>query len=105
MTESPNVLVTIDVTEDDIEKGEAHRSCSCALALAVKRAVKTDVSIETRMLRLRNFSGRIVYEVLHNQGSFVTAFDLHKYRYSPGHPRPKPISFQIEVPKEYVKCS
>lgn len=104
MTESPNVLVTIDVTEDDISTGQCHSPTCCAIALAARRVFATKVSVGTQFLRIQNVHGDTLDRILHNQTKFVRAFDLYKINVLKN-PRPSPISFQIEVPKEYVKCS
>ena len=94
------MLVTIDVTDDDLENGKCASIYECAMALAAKRVIKADtVYVGVRDVFYFNADDPF-QNVPHNHTKFIDAFDLWKKNEGT---RPSPFSFQIDVPKEYIR--
>lgn len=96
------MLVTIDVTDDDLENGKCTSIYECAMALAAKRVIKANVVyVGVRDVFYYNTNDPF-QNVPHNHTKFIVAFDSWKKGEGP---RPSPFSFQIDIPKEYVRLS
>lgn len=49
---TPTIILTVDVTQDDIDHGTRQSSCGCPVALALKRAGHLYVSVGVATLDL-----------------------------------------------------
>lgn len=99
------MIVTIQVTKEDIKKGEPCQSADCPLALAIARHVKKPY-FPTVGLYLVHFlspdngdlSPLRLARLPGPAKTFRNAFDHHP---SLGH---QPFSFQLDIPDEFCIC-
>jgi hypothetical protein len=80
--------VTIDVTQEDIDKGERGDACKCPIALACHRILKEGVWVCEDLMSI---SGEDEDVVLPDEAQdFIKRFDY-------GH-SPEPFTFTIQIP-------
>jgi hypothetical protein len=78
---------TIRVTQQDIDKGEQGATMTCPVALAVKRAFRSDVKVDR--ISIRFFDSNDVIPLPPKAVGFIACFDNEL--------TVQPISFRVKV--------
>ena len=101
----------IQVTSDDIKKGEPGNACSCAISLALKRQFKTDdiqtkinhnkerveLRIDDKIYHTNNLSDEyLVSNFIDSFDNYIFCEDDEDYEIDNVVPEPFPIEFEIE---------
>jgi hypothetical protein len=86
------VKITVSVTEEDINKGIIGSSCSCPVALAIKKSTNFHPSVDHYTAALLNpeDDGLTLCDLPHSVRCFIFAFDDHK--------PVRPFTFELEIP-------
>jgi hypothetical protein len=89
------MVVTIDVTQDDIDHGTAGNCWACPVARAVRRVLGLeDIGVGTTDMDLGQGTKVIVVPTPDVAADFMTAFDTGK--------KVAPFSFTLDVPDSLV---
>ncbi len=87
-------MTRIDVTAEDIAKGEAGSSARCPVALALQRAISKPVAVSKTYVYISGYNLSTV--MLPSEASeFIGKFDRN-------HEPVKPFTFHIEIPLEVL---
>ena len=97
------MLVTINVTDQDINSGVPASACWCPVSQAIQRQTRFGYVATNRkeLVLAEGFAGdRTVVPTPDNVNAFIDAFDRRKV--NPDAPV-RPFSFQIDIPDRFVK--
>lgn len=91
LKEAP-LKVTIDVTQDDIDKGKKGEPTTCAIARAIKRTMGDHPNVEDE-IQITIQGQEYYYNIPKKASTFIERFDMDKKRV-------KPMSFVAKLHKE-----
>jgi len=87
--------LVIEVTANDIARGEPRKSTACAMALAMQRRLGADIIVTgLRVYRELVFDHSVIFQMTKKAGDFVRKFDK-------GEPV-EPTSFTFLVPESVI---
>jgi len=97
-------LITIEVTEEHIKNGQRMRCRYCPVALAISSSINPEVIVEVVSweIELHKDLTHFSIDTSPEVEQFIKNFDS----YDPDLPacfQPKPFSFQLDIPQEYLK--
>lgn len=97
--------ITIDVTDDDIDRGIDCKVTDCPVAIAASRALPLCYIMSCLdYLKLRRLDKEELTILPWPTGqieAFIRGFDLWKRS---GYPRPEAFTFQMEIPERFLGC-
>ena len=96
-------LIEIQVTEEHIKDGKRTDCKFCPVALAIRDKVKSEYIVDiTEIIFIYNSQRLIKLDHTPETKAFIPDFDS----YDPDLPacfQPKPFSFSLDIPQEYLK--